>query len=104
MQIKLTPPLTMKTVNKTKLELLPVYMPNGRPSSSGPNGWNAFINHSGMKLHIESADAQRVQDYMRAHDTEALSEDGEMAFTLFGNQLIECSPDAFGEEKMSSDD
>jgi hypothetical protein len=29
---------------------------------------------------------------MRLHQTEALSEDGEIAFTIVGNELIECRP------------
>ncbi len=51
----------------------------------------------GKKLSLHEDDAHRVRKYMARHHTEALTSDGQIAFTLHGNQLMQCDPAAAGQ-------
>lgn len=95
MQLKLTVPLTIKTSAGKTLELLPVPMDNGFPSGTiAPwhNLWCKFLKAGGQRIPCDGRQINRIQVYMREHGTEALSEDGEVAFTVAGNELVECDP------------
>lgn len=96
MQLKLTTPLETKVLPRKKLELLPVRM-DVLPSSA-PSTWALFMRPNGARLCCAAGEAARIQDYMRLHGTEALSEDGETAYTLHGDCLVECNPDALANE------
>lgn len=100
MKLILTAPLRIKTLAGRTLDLLPVPMANGFPSgtcSPWKNLWCEFLKPQGLRLPCDGADINRVQAYMRQHGTEALSEDGEIAFTVAGNALVECLPEVCGE-------
>ncbi len=104
MKLILTSPLRIKTLAGQTLELLPVPMANGFPSGTvapWSNLWCEFLKLGGRRLQCDGADINRVQDYMRTHGTEALSEDGESAYTVAGNALVECCPAVCG--KVSED-
>lgn len=95
MQLKLTVPLTIKTSAGKTLELLPVPMDNGFPSGTiAPwhNLWCKFLKPGRQRIPCDGHEINRIQHYMREHGTEALSEDGEVAFTVAGNELVECDP------------
>lgn len=72
---------------------MPVHM-TGQPPSADPSSWLRFLKTGGIRIPIAPADAERCQRYMRQHSTEALSEDGVTAYTIAGNALVECLPDA----------
>lgn len=100
MKLILTAPLRIKTLAGQTLELLPVPMANGFPSGTvapWSNLWCEFLKPGGRRLQCDGADINRVQDYMRKHGTEALSEDGESAYTVAGNALVECRPEVCGD-------
>lgn len=96
MQLKLTTPLVIRVLPRKKMELLPVRM-EVIPSSA-PGTWALFMRPNGGRLCCDAGEATRIQEYMRLHGTEALSEDGETAYTLHGAGLVECNPDAFSNE------
>lgn len=100
MKLILTAPLRIKTLAGKQLELMPVPMRNGFPSGTvapWENLWCKFLKAGGQRMPCDGADINRVQAYMRQHGTEALSEDGEVAFTVAGNALVECCPEVCGE-------
>lgn len=97
MQIHLTPPLVVKTALGTRLELMPVHMQDPKPSSV-PDRWLRFLKTEGKRIPISPTEAERCQRYMRQHETEALSEDAETAYTIAGNALVECLPDALAQD------
>lgn len=95
MQLKLTVPLTIKTSSGKTMELLPVPMDNGFPSGTiAPwhNLWCKFLKAGGQRITCDGQQINRIQHFMREHGTEALSEDGEVAFTVAGTELVECDP------------
>jgi hypothetical protein len=95
MKLKLTAPLEIAAISGAKLELLPVPMTVGFPSSKGApwqSYWTMFLKPNGKRIPVDPDAVRNAQEYMRLHQTEALSEDGEIAFTIVGNELIECRP------------
>lgn len=92
MQLLLCSPLTVRhLVSGKAYELLPVPMAAPIPSRQ-PELWLRFLRPQGRFVPITSDDAERVQSFMRRHGTEALSDDGEIAWTLAGSRLVECDP------------
>ncbi|WP_234265114.1 hypothetical protein [Hydrogenophaga sp. NFH-34] len=93
MQLLLTKSLNITSKNGVALELFPVHMENGFPSRD-PGLWLDFLYPpSKENTHELSAiECEKAQDYMRKHQTEALSEDGEKAFTIAGDRLVRCKP------------
>jgi len=90
MQLLITIPLKIKNrVSGTRYDLLPVHMNNAIPSSNSEL-WLRFLVKGGKSIPLSRDDADRVQQYMRQHGFEALSEDGQTAFTLAGERLVEC--------------
>jgi hypothetical protein len=94
MQIHLTPPLIVRTLNGRSLELLPVVM-TGLPTSD-PKVFIQFLKLSGRRIPIDQIESDKCLRYMRQHQTEALTEDGETAFTVT-DALVECQPDLANE-------
>lgn len=76
--------------------LLPV------PMRALPSGDTAlqkvFLKRDGEGLSLHEDDAHRVRKYMARHRTEALTSDGQVAFTLQGNQLLPCDPTVAGQQ------
>jgi hypothetical protein len=102
MRLKITTPLVVTTSDGTKLELLPVPMKNPYPSGTRagwPCLWPDFVKCDGQVHPCDGSEIARVQQYMQLHETEALSEDGELAFTVSGPFLRECCPDVCGLEE-----
>lgn len=107
MKLIMTAPLRIKTLAGQTLELLPVPMRHGFPSGTvapWKSLWCQFLKTNGQRLPCDGADINRVQAYMGQHGTEALSEDGEVAFTVAGNALVECCPEVCGEIDAQSID
>lgn len=101
MRLKITTPLVVTTSNGTKLELLPVPMKNPYPSgtrSGWPCQWFDFLKPDGQAHACDESEIAQAQQYMRLHETEVLSEDGELAFTVSGPFLRECCPHVCGLE------
>ncbi len=99
MKLKLTTPLSVTTSDGTHLDLLPVPMKNPYPSGTRrgwPCQWPDFVNRDGLAHPCDGNEIARVQQYMRQHETEALSEDGLLAFTVSGPFLCECHPEVCG--------
>ncbi len=94
MQIHLTPPLIIQTLNGRSLELLPVVMA-GLPTSD-PKVFIEFLKLRGKRIPIDEVESDKCQRFMRQHQTEALTEDGETAFTVT-DALVECQPDLANE-------
>lgn len=92
MQLKLVPPLVIDTATHGEIELLPVVMETGRPSDT-PALWLKFLVPSGFRIPVGPREIDKCQRYMSTHGSEALSPDGEIAFTVAGNALIQCSPE-----------
>ena len=92
MQIVLTVPLFVETALQGKLELMPVLM-KSRPSTNQTK-WTEFLKPEGQRIPLAPRQVERCQVYMRNYETEALSEDGSTAFTIEGNALVECLPEA----------
>lgn len=78
------------------IALLPVPMLNPRPSSN-PQQFAAFYKPLGKLISLHEDDALRVRKYMERFNTEALTSNGQVAFTLHGNQLMECDPLVCGQ-------
>lgn len=93
MQIHLTVPLIVRTTSRKKLELMPVVMGDKLPSQSGAV-FAQFIKPLGDRLSLDKTEVEKVQAYMLKYGTEALSEDGSVAYTIHGDGLVECLPDA----------
>ncbi|MCV0438938.1 MAG: hypothetical protein K5880_09920 [Hydrogenophaga sp.] len=94
MHLTLTAPLTIRNLVSRKIyDVLPVPMANSTPSQQ-PVLWRRFMKLGGRVLPISKDDCERVREYMRNHGTEAISADGKVAFTLNGDFLAECVPDA----------
>jgi hypothetical protein len=101
MILKIAPPLVITTSNGIRLELLPVPMKNPYPSGTvlgWPCLWPDFVKRDGQAHACDETEIARVQAYMKLHATEALSEDGELAFTVSGSFLRECCPEVCGLE------
>ena len=92
MQLLITTPLTVQTCTGQALELLPVPMHIGTPSRHS-SLFARFLKRQGRRLALTASEAAKVQAYMRRHGTEALSEDGDVAWTLCGDGLAECLPE-----------
>lgn len=75
--------------------LLPV--PMKTLPTQDPDLFSVFLKPSGKTLSLHEDDAHRVRKYMARHHTEALTSDGQVAFTLHGNQLMQCDPEAAGQ-------
>lgn len=75
--------------------LLPVPL-SARPSGD-PELFSRFIKQCAPMVSLHEDDALRVRNYMKRHNTEALTSDGLVAFTLHGNQLLQCDPTACGQ-------
>lgn len=75
--------------------LLPV--PLSTQPSADPAAFSVFFKAGGTLVSLHADDALRVRNYMKRHNTEALTSDGRVAFTLHGNQLLECNPDVCGQ-------
>ena len=75
--------------------LLPVPM-RALPTQD-PDLFSVFLKPLGKTLSLHEDDAHRVRKYMARHHTEALTSDGKVAFTLHGNQLMQCDPEAAGQ-------
>ena len=100
MKLIMTAPLRVKTLAGKQLDLMPVPMRNGFPSGTCEpwnNQWCEFLKAGGQLLPCDGVNISLVQAYMRQHGSEALSEDGEVAFTVAGNALVECCPEVCGE-------
>lgn len=105
MNLVLTTPLRISTALGTVLELLPVAMAIGLPSQyrQDPSLFVRFLKRNGQRVPIAPRELDRVQAYMARHATEALSEDGERAFTVHGNALVECVPKVCGDPTAAGD-
>jgi hypothetical protein len=81
---------------KSKLELLPVVT---EPQATQGNTVRLgdFLKPGGRRLALDKPAVQKVQQYMLAHNTEALSEDGVVAFTVHGDGLAECDFEAYSQ-------
>ena len=96
MYLTLTIPLTIRHLVSCKTyQMLPVPMAQSTPSTD-PTLWRKFLKVGGRVLPISKEDTARVRQYMQQHQTEALSVDGEVAYTLNGEFLAECMPQACG--------
>lgn len=96
MHLTITAPLTLRHLVSLKVyDMLPVPMAHSKPSTC-PTLWRRFIKLGGRVLPISHADTQLVREYMEKHGTEAISEDGTTAYTLNGDFLAECTPQACG--------
>jgi len=62
-----------------------------------PDLLSVFLKPRGQMLSLHEDDAHRVRKYMARHHTEALTSDGQAAFTLHGNQLLQCDPTVAGQ-------
>lgn len=91
-----TPLLVCSLSQPVAIALLPVPMLRSRPSED-PQLFARFYKPQGKLIAIHEDDALRVRKYMHRHNTECLTSDGQMAFTLHGNQLMECDPLACGQ-------
>jgi hypothetical protein len=67
-----------------------------RPSAD-PMACSMFFKPRGKLVSLDGGAALRVRNYMKRHNTEALTSDGLVAFTLHGDQLLECDPKACGQ-------
>lgn len=85
------PELEVLTATGRTLVLRPVPLP--RMPSHDPEDWLEFLNAHVTGGELSPSMAAQVQLFMRAHMTEALT-DGESNFTIAGNCLAYCSPDA----------
>lgn len=92
MQLHLTVPLEVEDASKRTLELMPVVLEGPRPSDI-PDLFLRFLKPNGMRIPMSPIAISRVQRYMVANSTEAVSEDGVQAFTVAGNALVECLPE-----------
>lgn len=91
MQLELTGPLIVRPLQGGKLELLPVRMeklPTWKPAV-----FTGFLKPQGQRIALTPRDIDAVQAYMRQYSTDAVSEDGLIAFTLSQDGLLECLPD-----------
>lgn len=95
MQIILTFPLFVQTALHGKLELMPVLM-KSRPSTNQTK-WIEFLKPEGQRIPLAPQQVERCQNHMRIYNTDAMSEDGSTAFTIEGNALVECLPEAVDE-------
>ena len=93
MHLHLTIPLGITASNHSRLDFLPVVM-TSTPSKSSAT-WLDFLKPAGLRIPLNPTELDRCQQYMRKHGTEALSEDGIQAFTVAGDELIECIHDDF---------
>lgn len=91
-----TPLLVCSLKEPVAIALLPVPMLNPRPSSD-PKQFAGFYKARGKLISLHEDDVLRVRKYMERFNTEALTSDGQMAFTLHGNQLMECDPLVCGQ-------
>lgn len=91
-----TPLLVSSMSEPVAVALLPVPMFHARPSSD-PQRFAAFYKPAGKLIPVHEDDALRVRKYMERFNTEALTSDGQLAFTLHGNQLMECDPLVCGQ-------
>lgn len=91
-----TPLLVCSLSEPVAIALLPVPMLQPRPSSD-PKQYAGFYKARGKLISLHEDDVLRVRKYMQRFETEALTSDGQMAFTLHGNQLMECDPLACGQ-------
>lgn len=85
------PELEVLTATGRTLVLRPVPLP--RMPSQDPMDWLEFLNAHVTGGELSPSMAAQVQLFMRTHMTEALT-DGESNFTIAGNCLAYCSPDA----------
>jgi hypothetical protein len=58
-----------------------------------------FLKPEGDRIAIGEQEANLCRQYMRQHNTQALSEDGLMAYTICNTNLVECLPKALGQEE-----
>lgn len=91
-----TPLLVCSLKEPVAIALLPVPMLHPRPSSD-PKQFAGFYKARGKLISLHEDDVLRVRKYMERHNTEALTSDGQMAFTLHGTQLMECDPLVCGQ-------
>lgn len=66
-------------------------------ATSNPELLAQFFKPRGKMVCLHEDDALRVRKYMQRHNTEALTSDGITAFSLHGNQLLECDPAVCGQ-------
>lgn len=98
--IKHVSPLLVCSLSQpVAIALLPVPMLHSRPSSD-PKRFAEFYKPRGQLIPIHEDDALRVRKYMQRYETECLTSDGQTAFTLHGNQLMECDPLACGQPPL----
>ena len=91
-----TPLLVCSLKEPVAIALLPVPMLHPRPSAD-PKQFAGFYKPRGKLISLHEDDVLRVRKYMERFQTEALTSDGQMAFTLHGNQLMECDPMVCGQ-------
>lgn len=91
-----TPLLVCSLKDPVAIALLPVPMLHARPSSDSKQ-FAGFYKARGKLISLHEDDVLRVRKYMERFATEALTSDGQMAFTLHGNQLMECDPMVCGQ-------
>ena len=91
MQVLLTASLDIVAIKRRKLGLLPVIM-NVVPTH-GTEAWLKFIKKNGVRYACTPETIGQVQAYMARQNTAAVSDDGDVAFTVEGNELVECLPD-----------
>ncbi|NCT98724.1 MAG: hypothetical protein GXD23_15260 [Comamonadaceae bacterium] len=99
MHLTTTEPLTViNLVSRKAYSLLPVRLACSAPSKH-PDIWRKFMKLGGRVLPISKDDTERVRIYLRHHGTEAVTADGAIAFTLNGDFLAECVPEACGQQE-----
>jgi hypothetical protein len=91
-----TPLLVCSMSEPVAIALLPVPMLNPRPSTDTKK-FAGFYKPLGKLISLHEDDVLRVRKYMERFATEALTNDGQMAFTLHGNQLMQCDPTVCGQ-------
>lgn len=69
-------------------------VPLALPLPSAVPHHTGFLCEQGQRITLHEGDALRVRKYMQRYDTEALTSAGAAAFTLVGNDLVECNPES----------
>lgn len=105
MKIKNVEALTVRAEDGVTLSLRPVQISRGFAGHDDDLAvwqWTKLLQKDGIKLVLSAAEAAKVQDYMRDHETELLSDDGVRAFIYGDLNLVECNPEVFTDPEKSS--
>lgn len=96
--------LVLRAGNGVTLSLRPVQICRGFADHDDDLAvwqWSSLLQKNGIKLDLNAAEAAKVQDYLRDHETELLSDDGVRAFIYGDFNLVECNPEVFTDPEKS---